>query len=432
MPNRINEDLWLEDTPPIGGQPDPGVGGPPMTQPGGPGDPMGQNSGQQSPQNQAPNSMTMNPQPGEDISDDPQYPDMPEGGDNDDYHVWKIKYVKESIKGDPNKLIHLLLSIRDRDLEPIQRKFVEDNLDVNFLRQNSNVFTASKEIRSLIKKDFDRTNPATTLVRHITTVLDQQPLLNEVYLKLLGLGGAKMDQHRKFTAALLGAVQVGSGGQNEDLIFEEQDYSIRVSTRFNARWGDVNLGRWFLKEDDPERYLKHAELDRLEGGSPEEKDVLRRRIVIESIAEVYRERAFLIDVVGTDGTVQHLAWDLGNSLKAAYLDGKLVVRTSDNDNKEAFIDEEGSIITVPTMNIYYVKEGKEIGVKGKPEIEEIEFIAYRDGMLYLSANLDLIKESSQTLQGMFYKETLWQGNPSDVLKIMRCVPSSPEMLLRQC
>lgn len=410
MTRRINEQSWVKqfkeaENDPTGGQP----------------------------QN-APNQMSMSKQPGEDdISQDPQFPDMPDQQANDeDFHMWKIKYVKESIKGDPNVLIQSILSIRDRDLEPIQRKFVEDNLDVNFLRQNSNIFTASKEVRSLIKKDFDRTNPAMTLTRHIVDTLEQQPLLNEVYIKLLGLGGSKLDQHRKFVSALLGGIQVGSGGQNEDVIFEEQDYSIRISTRFNARWGDVNLGRWYLKEDDPERYLKKAELDRLESGSPEEKDVLRRRIVIESIAETFRERAFMIDVVGSDGTVQHLGWDLGNSLKYAYLDGKLVVRTSDNDNRESFIDEEGSIISVPTMSVFYVKEGDELGPKGKPEIEEIEFISYRDGVLYFSANLDLVKEAAQTLQGMLYRETLWQGNPTDVLKIMRCVPSSPEMLLRQC
>jgi hypothetical protein len=411
----------------MGGQPDMPAGGPPQTQPGGPGNPMGDPA-----QNQPPTDQAVGQQPGEDLSDDPQFPDMPEEQGADDFELWKIKYVKESIKGDPNKLIHKIMSVRDRELSEIQDKFVEDNLDINFLRQNSNVLQASNEIRKNIKKDFDRTNPATSVTRHITDELEKHPLLNEVYIKLRGLGGSKGDQHRKFTGALLGAVQVGSGGMNEDLIFEEQDYSIRISTRFNARWGDVNIGRWYLREDDPEKYLKNAELNRLEGGSPEEKDVLRRRVVIESIADAYLQRAFIINVMGRDGTVQHLGWDLGNSLRSAYLDGKLVVRTMDNDTKEAFIDEQGSILTVPHMAIYYVKEGDSLGKNGKPEIEEIEFIVHRDGVLYLSAQLDLIKEASMTLQGIYYKETLWQGNPSDIKKIMRCVPSSSELLLRQC
>jgi hypothetical protein len=432
MSHKFNKLMWLAEQNPgdFGAAADPTAGGVPMTQPGTPGDPMGQNL---TPAN-APNAMSVDQQPGEeqDLSNDPDYPDMPEEQEQDEFEVWKIKFIKESIKGDANSLIQKILSVRNRELEPVQRKFAEDNLDICFLRQNSNVLQASNQIRKKIKQDFDRTNPATTLVRHITDTLDESPLLNEVYIKLLGLGGAKGDQHRKFVGSLTGSVQVGSGGQNEDLVFEEQDYSIRVSTRFNARWGDVNLGRWYLRKDDPERYLKNAEIDRLEGGSPEEKDVLRRRVVIESIAEFYKERAFIINVVAQDGTVYHLGWDLGTSLKSAFLDGKLVVRTKSNDTEECFIDEEGSVINVPNMNIYYVKESAELNSDGSAEIEEIEFISHRDGVLYLTAQLNLIKEASTTLQGILFRETLWQGNPTDILKIMRCVPSSPEMLLRQC
>jgi hypothetical protein len=426
MNNRINSDEWLaeQDIPPMGGQPDMGAGGPPMSQPGGPGDPMGQE----------PTDMQVDDQPGEeDISRDPPFPDMPEQEEGEkDFEVWKMEFVKESIKGDPHALVQKILQVRDRELDPYPRKFVEDNLDINFLRQNANIFEASQEVRKLIKKDFDRTNPATSVVNHLTSILDQNPMLNEVYIKLTGLGGGKADQHRKFIASMMGCVQVGSGGANEDLVFEEADYSIRMSTRFNTKWGDVTIGRWYLREDDPERYLKEAELERLDSGSPEERDVLRRRLVIESIAERYLERAFVVNVVGPDGTIYHLGWDLGNSLKAAYLDGKLVVRTGDNDTREAFVDEEGSIIAVPNMDIYYVKESESLSHAGKAELEEIEFISYRDGYLYLSAPLELVKEAAISLQGMLFRETLWQGNPSDLLRVQRCVPSSPEMLLRQC
>ena len=190
MTNRINENEWLVefDIPPAGGQPDMSAGGPPMSQPGGPDDPMGQ---------QDPNQMTVDQQPVEDeVADDPQYPEMPEENEDDDFEVWKVKFVKESIKGEPNKLIDMLLQVRDRELDPYPKKFVEDNMDINQLRQNSNVFQASMEIRKLIKKDFDRTNPATSVMNHVTAVLDQNPMLNEIYIKLTGLGGGKNDQHR--------------------------------------------------------------------------------------------------------------------------------------------------------------------------------------------------------------------------------------------
>lgn len=423
MTLKINQMRWLAeaDLPSTMAPPDPMAGGPPQSQPGG--DPSQQGE---------PVQQDVGPAPEEDIGDDPAFPDMPEEQDKDDFEIWKIKYVKESIKGDPNTLLNKLFSVRERDLTPYQSKFVEDNIDISQFRQNANVLQLSNEIRKSLKKDFDRTFPATSVNRHITENLEKSPLLNDVYIKLLGSGGGKGDEHRKFVGSLLGAVQVGSGGENEDLIFEEQDYSIRISTRFNTRWGDVNLGRWFLREDDPDRYLSKKELDKLEGGSPEMKDVLRRQVVMESISEHFLERAFIINVTNSDGTICHLGWDLGNSLKAGYLDGKLVVRTSDNDNKESFIDEEGSIISVPNMSIYYVKEGDGINERGKPNVEEIEFIAHRDGILYLRAQLDLVKEAATTLQGMSYKETLWQGNPTDIKKIMRCQPSLTEKLLRQC
>ena len=422
MRNRINELDWLME------QDGAAAPGPPMVQPGSPGNPMGQ----------AP-TPDVGPHPAEqnpptqtaDISDDPQYPDMPEENSaDDDFEVWKMKYVKESIKGDPNAMIQLIMSIRDRQLDPPQRKFVEDNLDICFLRQNSNILQASNEVRKNIKKDFDRTNPATSVVNHIVSVINQTPSLNDIYIKLSGMSGAKGDYHRKFVASLIGAVQVGSGGANEDIIFEEADYSIRISTRMNAKWGDVTIGRWYLKEDDPDRFLSESELRRLEGGSPEEKDVLRRRVVLESISAQYQERAFIVNVVSMDGTVSHLGWDLGNCLKAAFLDGKLVVRTGNDDNKEAFIDEEGSIITVPHMKINYVKESGDIDDKGKAGIEELTFIDYRDGTLYMTAPLDLVKEAAVSLQGMVYKESLYNGTPQQFLQVQRSVPSTSECLLR--
>ncbi len=180
MSHKFNQLLWLAEQGPddFGAAADPAAGGPPMTQPGMPGDPMGQGGMQEDPMAQnPPTDMAV-----DDISNDPQYPDMPEEKEQDDFEVWKIKYVKESIKGDPNSLAQKILSIRNRDLEPAQRKFVEDNLDICFLRQNANILQVSNEIRKLIKTDFDRTNPATTLIQHITKVLEQSPLLNEVYI----------------------------------------------------------------------------------------------------------------------------------------------------------------------------------------------------------------------------------------------------------
>jgi hypothetical protein len=109
------------------------------------------------------------------------------------------RFFKETVKGDVNKLIDMIHQVRDLELDAYPRKFVEDNMQVCFLRQNANIDKASKEIRKLIKQELDQNNPSVTLVNHITTVLTQMPELNNVFIKLKGLLGMKGDLHRSFS-----------------------------------------------------------------------------------------------------------------------------------------------------------------------------------------------------------------------------------------
>lgn len=382
--------------------------------------------------NPPPQQMATPPKDVPDVANDPQVPDMPKEDKEEDFQTWRKKYLVTSVKGDVADLKDELLKVRDRDLDPYDRKFVEDNLQIVFLRENSNINEASKEIRKLIKEELDHNNPATTLVHHMTTVLQKQPMLSGCFIKLTGLMGMKADVHRKFIASLLGAVQVGSGALNEDLIYNEQDYSIRISTRLNSRFGEVSLGDWALKQDDPERYLKPAELKRLQDGSPEERDVLRRRVVMESIAETYRRRAFIINVVGTDGTVYTIGWDIASSLQTAYTEGRLVVRTRQDDAAEAMITAEGDIVPFVDLKIMYVQKTGDVDEDGQPANREVEFIARRNGQLFLTAQLRTLREASGAFNGMAFKETPYQGNPSDLRVLARCVPSVSECLLRNC
>jgi hypothetical protein len=191
------------------------------------------------------------------------------------------------------------------------------------------------------------------------------------------------------------------------------------------------LGSWSLKEDDPDRFLKDAELERLQGGSPEERDVIRRRVVIESIADQFKQRSFFITTVATDGTVHHLGMDLGNCLQSGFIDGRLVVRSKNSDTRQAFIDDDGNTVAIPDLTIYYIREVDE-GISNEKTTEEIEFIRHRDGSLFLSAQADLLVEATSTLQGVLFKEIPWRGNPTDFLHISRCAPAADEVLLRRC
>jgi hypothetical protein len=416
------------------GQPDspPSAGGPPA------GDPNAANpstemtppvAGQQQNSPDAANKSQEMP----DVSNDPAAPDMPENKQNQDFETWKNEFFKESVRGDVGKLIEMIQNIRDAKLEPYPRKFVEDNLQICFLRQNANIDKACKNIRNNIKQNLDQNNPSVSVVNHINTALQTTPDMNNIFIKLKGLLGMKGDLHRKYLCSLLGAVQVGSGGNNEDLIYNERDYSIRISTRFNDKWGKVDIGKWSLREDDPERYLTEPEQKRMDDGSPEEKDVLRRRVVMEAIAETFKKRSFIINVVGTDGTIHTLGWDMAVSLRNAYANGKLIVKTIQGDNSEAMIDEEGTIIPYVDIKIKYVKDA-EGGVDddGRPAKEEHEFMERIDGILFLTAQFPILKEASTSFGGIVLKEIPYTGNPSDLNVLMRCVPSAPEILLRNC
>jgi hypothetical protein len=368
-----------------------------------------------------------------DIEESPEAPDMPEEGDKEDFEIWKSNYFKESLKGNSNELLDLISPMRDKEnLHPYQRKFVEDNYNIQLIRLNSNILDASKSIRKNIRDQLDKNNPATSVVTHISNVLDTMPHLNSTFIKMMGYSGNKGELHRKFIAALTGSVQVSSSPDKENIILNEKEYSIKMSTRLNSDWGDVSLGSWTLREDDPERYLSEPELKRLSEGSPEERAVLRRRVVVESIAKQFEEQAFIINVVRDDGTIYYLGWDIANALRGAYTEGKIIIKTTPSENSEAMINDDGSIIQMVDLKMFYVKETNETNENGEPKKEEIEFIEKRNGMLFLTAGLDLVKESASTMQGTEFKEVPYQGNPSDLKSIRRCVYSAHDMLMRQC
>ena len=102
-----------------------------------------------------------------DRSEDPQAPDMPEEKKKQSFEQWQDTFFRESVKADVNKLIDLIQQVRDLDLESYPRKFIEDNLQVLFLRQNANIDKASKEVRKQIKAQLDSNFPARSIVGYL-------------------------------------------------------------------------------------------------------------------------------------------------------------------------------------------------------------------------------------------------------------------------
>ena len=385
-----------------------------------------------------PTNPSPNEAPPEDISNDPKQPQMPEDDNHKDmdFETWKNTYIKESIKGNTGTLIDLIQKIRDRDLESVGRKFVEENLQIQFLRQMSNIMEASKTIRRMVNDQLDHNNPATTIVQFMQQALTTQPMLNSIFIKLLGYSGMKGDLHRAYIASLLGAVQVGSGGGNgkdfEDLILADNDYWVLICTRMASQFGNINMATWNLSSDDSERFLKPVETEKLNTGSPEEREALRHRVIIESISNRFKQRSFLITVVGTDGTIYNVGMDMGTMLIGAFVEGKLVVKTKISSNMEVMLDQKGEMIPLMDVEIRYRKSSGDVDGNGKPITKDEDFIKRTDSRLVLSASLEILKDAQSNLQGLSVQEIPYTGNPSDLQTISRCTYNAGELLMRQC
>lgn len=438
MPMDINRFYWEAEQPVAGQTPtsDP-LQGAAVGQPMGP------------PPNQGPNDPLMGSKPPKDqqgladaeqgnLADEPQSPEMPDNQQEpQDFNSWRQEFLKIAAKGDTMEMLNSIQPMRDRDYdmdEAPQRKFVEDNWQIIILRQNANVEKSSKEIRRLLKQSLDRNSPGSSVMQAITGVIEESdtPMIKDVFVKLTGLYGMKSDLHRKYIAALTGSVQVGGGGSTEDIAYAEREFSIRISTRFHTQFGEIVIGKWNLSQDDPDRYLEEPELERLAEGSPEEKQVLRRRIVIESIAEEFKDRAFIIHVVSPDGTMYAIGWDMADSLLGGYKDGALIVRSRAGSDSEAMIDNNGAIVPLLDLNILYLKQTGETDDNGRPRNREVPFMERRDGTLYLSASLETLRDVfNGSMSGCFFKEMPYAGNPSDIKQIIRAVPNIEEILMRR-
>lgn len=400
---------------------------PSTTVPGSPGDPMNTGGLQPMQQDDPVNSAEM-----PDLSQDPEHPELPDGIDEQgqDFEVWRREYCQESIKGNVSILIDLLNQVRDRDLAPADRRFVEDNLQVQYLRQQSNVLDASKEVRRGFNEQLDKNNPASTAAKLLQEALEKQMVIKDMFIKTTGYYGMKGDVHRKLLAGLMGAVMMGGSMERRNIIIWDDDLSINLSTRMQADFGEIHLGRWSLKAEDPQRFLSEPEKDKMETGSPEERNTLRHRVMLESICNRFKEVGFIIHIVGEDGTIYNIGLDPATFLKAGYLDGKLLFKTVISDNSEVMVDSDGNITRYMDLNILYAKETGEVDASGKVSTKQVRFIERREGVLYLVAPMDILQEASASIPGLVVTSLPYQGNPSDLLPITRAVFGVNELLSR--
>ena len=169
-------------------------------------------------------------------------------------------------------------------------------------------------------------------------------------------------------------------------------------------------------------------MERLEdNGSPEEKRVLRRRICLESIADKYSKRAFLIHVVDPQtGEIVALALDLAEFLREGYKEGKLVVRRRKSKVQNIMVDDDGEIISLFSYSMNYKGEDSDEGGS-----KEVPFLEQDGNMLSLTAESDTIQEVAGGMPGIYFQQFPYNGNPTDIVPIMRAFPSTVELLMRR-
>jgi len=123
---------------------------------------------------------------------------------------------------------------------------------------------------------------------------------------------------------------------------------------------------------------------------------------------------------------------MADMLKSSYKEGKLVVRTSEAEDSEAMIDDDGKILPYIDLTVKYVKPTGQQTPEGKPETEELDFLDRKNGQLFLVAPLQVLQDAATSLQGIVLKDVPYNGNPSELQDIQRCVPSVLEILTRRC
>ena len=124
--------------------------------------------------------------------------------------------------------------------------------------------------------------------------------------------------------------------------------------------------------------------------------------------------------------------DLSNVLRSGYDNGVLTVSSYQNDASEALFDSDGNLITLQDIKIQYQKETGEMDENGNPLKDKTEFLVKKDGLLLINASLETLLDAAGNVNGLSVKELPFNGNPSDLVNLTRCVASTPELILRNC
>lgn len=336
-----------------------------------------------------------------------------------DFDDFREEYIDLSVNAKPDDLLDKLDDLQGIiDLGPKEKKFVSDNLHILLLMKEQEIYEASRKLHH-IEDPLD-------LIGQLSDVLNRAETLRDVILKLPSFFGMKPDLYRKFFAALIGGVQIGGGGTVEDVVLSPtKGQRLLFSTRFYTLFGSIHLVPWSLGSEDADLYLRDAERERMEKGSPEEKKILLKRVFLQSISQTLEGRVFVICVVNrATGKRTDIAIRLDQFLTDGYERGILQVDIEE-DPDVLVILPTGEETQVGKLVVRFVNPDE-------PNSEAIRFLELKQSMIHLVADEGVIEDAINSIGAGYFSRNEYEGTPEELETTQKCVPTLQEMLLKRC
>lgn len=354
-------------------------------------------------------------------------PDMPretisdEGFSKEKEELLSLSGRRSKNANDDEKITQKLLELRELDLDARQRRFVENNLQVFSARGSETISRASQKALGVFRKKGSAGNddPVKRLHLSLQEAVESSQMLKQLMIRLPFYAG-RAEIHRKTMAALVRALQFGSGSGSADLIVkDEDDDKMEICTRFYSGWGNIELSFWGLSASDFENYLSPGEYERLSNGSPDEKATLRERAIIESIASTLGEKIYYTTVMNQqNGLRQDMTMMPAAVIKEGFTRGKLVIDMVTGDASIG-IDENGGI--VPTVEV-------QISLAEK---DGLPIFGMRAGRLSIICDNGGIAELSKALPGLVEMSEVPYIDKIPLRTVQGSFPDIKELIIRQ-
>lgn len=308
-----------------------------------------------------------------------------------------------------------------KKMTPSQRNFIEINRSTASLLEETIFLNIQKSIVKSIRED--------TLWETMYDFFDSIPEMNAAIQRLPMLGPDKNNLYRQIGAALTRGVVVPGVQGGEVLFFDKEKEIKRSIFQAYSDWGYMKLGKINIKRDSLKEYLTGDEIQKIEKGSPEEKRVLRNRLVIEAIASQLGGITYSILVIDPDsGNWDALTFD-SEWFRSAYEAGQItVIESFEDPDGNLYIDDDYDLVSVNNWGIALLSNEDRAENQTGERVVVKNPIAVLDGTDFI---FTISKENAKKLE-MDVREFLWkQGDVESLREIQKKIPNAKEKIMKR-